>query len=170
MRQQGSTLQRMRRESLRSARTLPPVWTAARWPILAPWQFGANLRVVQTAYEAFATGRAEEARDLVYPDAQWRSVVGEDGLFALCHDRDEMLATFRGNFELWGEEWVRPTGYVEAGEDKVVVALLPVDGDISRPVDISAQVVTVTDGKISFIQDHWNVADAMKAVGLVPAS
>jgi ketosteroid isomerase-like protein len=134
---------------------------------------GKNLQVVQTAYEAFATGRAGDGRDLVHPDAQWRSVEGEDGSFALCHDRDEMLATFRRNFEQWGEEWVRPTGYVEAGDDKVAVALLPVERNPAesepRPKsDASAQVVTLTDDKIAFIQDYWTLADAMRAVGLVP--
>lgn len=121
-------------------------------------------RVVQTAYEAFSTGRPDDARDLVHRDAQWRGVESLDGPFGLCHDRDEMIACFRGNYEQWGEKWVRPTGYLEAGSDKVAVALLPSEGDAS------AQVVTVTDRKIAFIQDYWTVAQAMKAVGLIPPS
>ena len=56
--------------------------------------------IVRTAYSLIDEGSFEEARDHFASDAKWRGG-WSSSMTPWCHNRDDILATFRGIFERW---------------------------------------------------------------------
>jgi ketosteroid isomerase-like protein len=128
-----------------------------------------NVKVVRAAVESFLTGDGERTAPLVHPEVQFHGTVGglEEGRIA--HGLPEIMASFEADdLEAWEERRLVPEGFVDAGENVVVLLHEHRRGRGSGITleSETAVVVSVSDGRIVRVQGYMDRAAAFQAAGL----
>jgi uncharacterized protein len=115
-----------------------------------------NVRIVRSAYEAFARGDIEEVLAAFHPEVIWEEPQGTLGAFGerVLHGMDEVVAEiFMRLPEVWEDLRIEPARYLDAGDVIVMQGQLHarVPGSKEAVASPVAHICDVRDGKIV----HW---------------
>jgi ketosteroid isomerase-like protein len=128
-----------------------------------------NVEVVRELFESFrGWGRGWTAR-LVDPEVEFHGTVGgfEEGRVA--HGLPQIVEMFEeGDLEAWEERRFEPKGFIDAG-DNVVVLLHEYRRGRGSGVELetdTAMVFAVRDGRVVRIQGYMDRDAALEAAGL----
>ncbi|HEX4624428.1 MAG TPA: nuclear transport factor 2 family protein [Solirubrobacteraceae bacterium] len=128
-----------------------------------------NVKVVREAVESFLTGDGERTAQLIDPEVQFHGTVGglEEGRIA--RGLPEIMASFEADdLEAWEERRLVPEGFIDAGEN-VVVLLHEYRRGRGSGITLESEtavVSSVSDGRIVRIQGYMDRVAAFQAAGL----
>ena len=128
-----------------------------------------NVAVVRELFESFQSGDQEWTARLLDSEVEFRGTVGglEEGRVA--HGLSEILETFEEqDLEAWEERRLEPQGFIDAG-DEVVVLLHEYRRGRGSGVELeldTAIVLAVRDGRVVRIQGYMDRDAALEAAGL----
>ena len=131
-----------------------------------------NVDVVRKANEAFVSGDAETALDLLAPEIEWHGTVGGFDEGRIARGRDEVVQGFVEYFENWERMELRADDYIDAGGDEVVVFHHEVAKGRQSGVVVetdTGSVSTVRDGKIVRVRAYMERDEALRAAGIQSA-
>jgi ketosteroid isomerase-like protein len=128
-----------------------------------------NVEIVRTATEAMVSGDAAAALKALDPEIEWHATVGGIDEGRVYHGHEEVAQAFADYFEVWERIELRADGYIDAGDDQVVVFFHEVaKGRESGAVveTDTGTVNTVRNGKIARVRSYMERSQALEAAGL----
>jgi ketosteroid isomerase-like protein len=128
-----------------------------------------NVRIVREAFEAFLTGDQEKTAQLIDPEVEFHGTVGGLQEGQVAHGQVEIDHEFEEvDLEAWEERRLEAEGYIDAGDD-VVVLLHEYRRGRGSGVELetkTAVVVAVRGGRVTRIQGYMDRGAALEAAGL----
>ena len=128
-----------------------------------------NIEIVRAAFEAFLGGDQEKTAQLVDPEVEFHGTVGGLQEGQIARGQSQIDETFEAeDLEAWEERRLEADGFIDAGDD-VVVLLHEYRRGRGSGVELeidTAVVFTVRDGRVLRMQGYMDPAAAQKAAGL----
>ena len=128
-----------------------------------------DVEIVREAFESYMGGDQKRTARLVDPEVEFHGTVGglEEGRIA--HGLAQIAQVFEEeDLEAWEERRLEPEGFIDAG-DEVVVLLHEYRRGRGSGVELEAKtavVVAVSGGRVVRIQGYMDRAAALEAAGL----
>jgi ketosteroid isomerase-like protein len=131
-----------------------------------------NVSLVREAFEAFLKQDQEKAAQLLHPEVEFRGTIGGLQEGQVAYGQSEIDETFESeDLEAWEERRLEPEGFLDAG-DEVVVLLHEYRRGRGSGIELetkTAVVVSVSGGRVIRIQGYLDRDAALEAAGLSPA-
>jgi len=128
-----------------------------------------NVKLVREAFESFLGGHREKTAQLVDPEVEFHGTVGGLQEGQIARGQDQIDQTFEvEDLEAWEERRLVPEGFIDAGDD-VVVLLHEYRRGRGSGVELEAKtavVVAVSGGRVVRIQGYMDRDAALEAAGL----
>jgi uncharacterized protein len=126
-----------------------------------------NVEVVRAAYEAWNAGDIETLRELYDPDAVMvRGLEGWPEPFSPVIGRDAVMRMYQQLRETWDADAMEPIS-ITHGADRVVVRTIWRGAGHGPDLNMEMTIIfTVRNGRIFLLEQFWDHAEALEAVGL----
>ena len=126
-----------------------------------------NVEIVRRMLDAYTQGGFAAVAEFVHPDFEMRQIATHflGGTFRGA-DAAKSMTDFTRHFEDFRAD---PEEFIDAGDDRVVVALRESGRPRGATVELDQLfgiVYTLRDGKIAYMEWFNSPAEALKAVGL----
>ncbi len=126
----------------------------------------SDVELLRHAWQAFARGDLDGAREALDPAVRWYGAEDPDAESA-CHDRDDALAFIRR--ALADGVTAEPLEFRDAGDRVVVILQTRTPPEWGEQPEPHGELVTVRDGKVTEMVVYPTVDEALVAAGLMRA-